>query len=161
MGMTMTQKILAAHAGLNEVTAGQLITCKLDLVHGNDITTPVAVNVFKNFGLSVYDNANVKIYENDPIMLTTLGFKYLYGKTDYYQDIGDNVYQNPNFLGMGYMVNESIYKYKFVDNYYDRKNFIEENYGYTNITEVNGKPNVDVLAKLNRVLWNRKFKNLA
>lgn len=39
--------------------------------------------------------------------------------------------------------------------------FIEENYGYTNITEVNGKPNVDVLAKLNRVLWNRKFKNLA
>ena len=42
MKMTMTQKILAAHAGLNEVTAGQLINAKLDIVLGNDITTPVA-----------------------------------------------------------------------------------------------------------------------
>ena len=39
MGMTMTQKILAAHAGLTEVKAGQLINAKLDLVLGNDITT--------------------------------------------------------------------------------------------------------------------------
>ena len=38
MGMTMTQKILAAHAGLSEVCAGQLIEAKLDLVLGNDIT---------------------------------------------------------------------------------------------------------------------------
>lgn len=43
MGMTMTQKILAAHAGLETVTAGQLIEAELDLVLGNDITTPVAV----------------------------------------------------------------------------------------------------------------------
>lgn len=43
MGMTMTQKILAAHAGLDAVTAGQLIEADLDLVLGNDITTPVAV----------------------------------------------------------------------------------------------------------------------
>ena len=43
MGMTMTQKILAAHAGLPEVKAGQLIEAKLDLVLGNDITTPVAI----------------------------------------------------------------------------------------------------------------------
>ncbi len=43
MGMTMTQKILAAHAGLESVTAGQLIEAELDLVLGNDITTPVAV----------------------------------------------------------------------------------------------------------------------
>ena len=43
MGMTMTQKILAAHAGLPEVEAGQLIEAKLDLVLGNDITTPVAL----------------------------------------------------------------------------------------------------------------------
>ncbi|MBQ4357463.1 MAG: 3-isopropylmalate dehydratase large subunit [Acholeplasmatales bacterium] len=62
MGMTMTQKILAAHAGLKEVTAGQLITCKLDLVHGNDITTPVAVNVFKNIGVDhVFDKEKVSI----------------------------------------------------------------------------------------------------
>ena len=40
MGMTMTQKILAAHAGLDEVVAGQLINAKLDIVLGNDITTP-------------------------------------------------------------------------------------------------------------------------
>ncbi len=60
--MTMTQKILAAHAGLKEVTAGQLITCKLDLVHGNDITTPVAVNVFKNIGVDhVFDKNKVSI----------------------------------------------------------------------------------------------------
>ena len=62
MGMTMTQKILAAHAGLKEVTAGQLITCKLDLVHGNDITTPVAVNVFKNIGVDkVFDKEKISI----------------------------------------------------------------------------------------------------
>ena len=42
MGMTMTQKILAAHAGLESVTAGQLIEADLDLVLGNDITSPVA-----------------------------------------------------------------------------------------------------------------------
>ena len=49
MGMTMTQKILAHAAGLDEVTAGQLIEAKLDLVLGNDITTPVAIDVMKNF----------------------------------------------------------------------------------------------------------------
>ena len=43
MGMTMTQKILAAAAGLNEVQAGQLIEAELDLVLGNDITSPVAI----------------------------------------------------------------------------------------------------------------------
>lgn len=44
MGMTMTQKILAAHAGLEKVTAGQLIEANLDLVLGNDITSPVAIH---------------------------------------------------------------------------------------------------------------------
>lgn len=47
MGMTMTQKILAAHAGLEEVKAGQLIEADLDLVLGNDITSPVAINEMK------------------------------------------------------------------------------------------------------------------
>ena len=42
-GMTMTQKILADHAGLDYVEAGQLIEAELDLVLGNDITTPVAI----------------------------------------------------------------------------------------------------------------------
>ena len=50
MGMTMTQKILAAHAGLDKVTAGQLISAKLDIVLGHDITTPVAVNECKKAG---------------------------------------------------------------------------------------------------------------
>lgn len=50
MGMTMTQKILAAHAGLPSVTAGQLIQAKLDLVLGNDITAPVAINEFEKAG---------------------------------------------------------------------------------------------------------------
>lgn len=44
MGMTMTQKILAAHAGLPSVSAGQLIEAKLDMVLGNDVTTPVAIH---------------------------------------------------------------------------------------------------------------------
>ena len=43
MGMTMTQKILAKHAGMNEVKKGQLIEANLDLVLGNDITTPVTI----------------------------------------------------------------------------------------------------------------------
>ena len=50
MGMTATQKILAKHAGLDEVHAGQLIQAKLDLVLGNDITTPVAINEFEAAG---------------------------------------------------------------------------------------------------------------
>ena len=50
MGMTMTQKILAAHAGLDEVKAGQLIMADLDLVLGNDVTTPVAINEFNKAG---------------------------------------------------------------------------------------------------------------
>ena len=48
MGMTMSQKILAAHAGLESVKAGQLIEAKLDMVLGNDITSPVAINVFND-----------------------------------------------------------------------------------------------------------------
>lgn len=47
MGMTMTQKILAAHAGLEKVEAGQLIECDLDMVLGNDITSPVAIDEFE------------------------------------------------------------------------------------------------------------------
>ncbi len=62
MGMTMTQKILAAHAGLDSVTAGQLINAKLDMVLGNDITTPVAVNEFKKAGFNkVFDKDRVAI----------------------------------------------------------------------------------------------------
>ena len=62
MGMTMTQKILAAHAGLDKVEAGQLISAKLDIVLGNDITTPVAVNEFKKSGFdSVFDKDRVAI----------------------------------------------------------------------------------------------------
>ena len=53
MGMTMTQKILAHHAGLAKVEAGQLISAKLDIVLGNDITTPVAVNEFKKAGFFI------------------------------------------------------------------------------------------------------------
>lgn len=60
MGMTMTQKILAAHAGLESVEAGQLIMAKLDLVLGNDITSPVAINEFEKNGFNkVFDNTKV------------------------------------------------------------------------------------------------------
>ncbi|MBQ8940236.1 MAG: 3-isopropylmalate dehydratase large subunit [Firmicutes bacterium] len=62
MGMTMTQKILAAHAGLESVKAGQLIEAKLDLVLGNDVTTPVAIKEFKKIGVDkVFDKDKVAI----------------------------------------------------------------------------------------------------
>ncbi len=62
MGMTMTQKILAAHAGLSEVKAGQLINAKLDQVLGNDITTPVAINEFEKAGFTeVFDKERINI----------------------------------------------------------------------------------------------------
>ena len=62
MGMTMTQKILAAHAGLPSVKAGDLIEAKLDLVLGNDITTPVAVAAFDEAGLTrVFDPEKIAI----------------------------------------------------------------------------------------------------
>lgn len=60
MAMTMTQKILAAHAGETSVTAGQLITAKLDLVLGNDITSPVAIKEFqKAKKTKVFDKTKV------------------------------------------------------------------------------------------------------
>ena len=62
MGMTMTKKILAAHCGEEAVTAGQLINAKLDIVLGNDITTPVAINEFEKAGFdSVFDRTRVNI----------------------------------------------------------------------------------------------------
>jgi NagD protein len=58
MGMTMTQKILASHAGLDRVEVGQLISADLDIVLGNDITTPVAVKEFEKAGFeSLPDSA--------------------------------------------------------------------------------------------------------
>ena len=62
MGMTMTQKILAKHAGLTSVEAGQLIEAKLDLVLGNDITAPVAITEFDKAGLTqVFDKDKIAI----------------------------------------------------------------------------------------------------
>ncbi len=63
MGMTMTQKILAAHAGLSEVRAGYLIEAKLDVVLGNDVTTPVAVGVFEKAGFT-------KVFAPEKIVIT-------------------------------------------------------------------------------------------
>ena len=62
MGMTMTQKILAAHAGLECVTAGQLINAKLDMVLGNDVTSPVAINEMNKFGKdTVFDKTRISL----------------------------------------------------------------------------------------------------
>ncbi|MBD9220444.1 MAG: 3-isopropylmalate dehydratase large subunit [Clostridiales bacterium] len=62
MGMTMTQKILAAHAGLESVKAGQLIEAKLDIVMGNDITTAVALKEFKKTGAK-------KVFDKDKVVI--------------------------------------------------------------------------------------------
>ena len=59
MGMTMTQKILAAHAGLDTVSSGQLILADLDLMLGNDITSPVAIREFEKTGRAVCDREKI------------------------------------------------------------------------------------------------------
>lgn len=62
MGMTMTQKILAAHAGLESVQAGQLILANLDLVLGNDITSPVAIKEFAKLNKE-------KVFDKDKVTM--------------------------------------------------------------------------------------------
>lgn len=62
MGMTMTQKILAAHAGLDKVEAGQFIEAKLDMVLGNDITGPPAIKEFEKMGAE-------RVFDRDKIAL--------------------------------------------------------------------------------------------
>lgn len=62
MSMTMTQKILADHAGLAEVKPGQLIEARLDMVLGNDITSPVAINEFEKAGFEeVFDKSKISL----------------------------------------------------------------------------------------------------
>ncbi len=62
MGMTMTQKILASHAGLDCVVAGQLIEARLDMVLGNDVTSPVAINEMNKFNKNtVFDKTRIAL----------------------------------------------------------------------------------------------------
>ena len=99
MGMTMTQKILAAAAGLDHVEAGQLIEANLDLVLGNDITSPVAINEMKKMkDQTVFDkekialvmdhfipNKDIKSAEN---CKCCRDFANVHGITNYF-DVGD------------------------------------------------------------------------
>lgn len=61
MGMTMTEKILAKHAGIDVVKPGQLINCKLDMVLANDVTAPPAIKEFEKIGKPVFDNTNIAL----------------------------------------------------------------------------------------------------
>lgn len=61
MGMNMTEKILAKHAGLDFVTAGQLIFCQLDMVLANDVTAPPAIKEFEKIGRPVFDNTKIAL----------------------------------------------------------------------------------------------------
>jgi len=62
MGMTISQKILAAHAGKDFIEAGELLNCKLDVILGNDVTAPVAIAEFNKLGLK-------QVFEQDSIVL--------------------------------------------------------------------------------------------
>ncbi len=62
MGMTISQKILAAHADREFVEAGELLNCKLDIILGNDVTAPVAISEFNKLGLD-------RVFEQDSIVL--------------------------------------------------------------------------------------------
>ena len=99
MGMTMTQKILAAHAGLPSVKAGDLIEAKLDLVLGNDVTTPVAIGVFEKIGFDrVFDKERIcivldhytpcKDIKSAQLCKTARDFARKYGITHFY-DVGE------------------------------------------------------------------------
>lgn len=59
--MTMTEKILAKHAGIAEVKPGQLINCKLDMVLANDVTAPPAIKEFEKIGKPVFDNTKIAL----------------------------------------------------------------------------------------------------
>ena len=62
MGMTMTQKILAAKAGLDSVVSGQLIECQVDMVLANDITGPVSINEFEKYDFDkVFDKEKITL----------------------------------------------------------------------------------------------------
>ena len=61
MGMTMTEKIFARHAGLDKVVPGQLIKSKVDLVLGNDITAPPAIKEFEKIGRPVFDREKIAL----------------------------------------------------------------------------------------------------
>ena len=72
MGMTMTQKILAAHAGLDSVVAGQLIEADLDLVLANDITGPVAIHEVEKLNKkTVFDKDKIALGPGDILATTT------------------------------------------------------------------------------------------
>lgn len=61
MGMTMTEKILAKHAGIDVVKPGQLINCKLDMVLANDVTAPPAIKEFEKIGKPVFNNTKIAL----------------------------------------------------------------------------------------------------
>ena len=61
MGMTMTEKILAKHAGRDSVSAGDLLVSQVDLVLANDITGPPAINEFKKIGKPVFDKTKIAL----------------------------------------------------------------------------------------------------
>ncbi len=61
MGMTMTEKILASHAGLDKVVPGQLVRCRVDLVLANDITGPPAIVEFNKIGRPVFDKDKIAL----------------------------------------------------------------------------------------------------
>ena len=61
MGMTMTEKILAKHAGIDVVKPGQLINCKLDMVLANDVTAPPAIKEFEKIGKPAFDNTKLAL----------------------------------------------------------------------------------------------------
>ena len=93
--MTMAEKILAAHAGLEEVVPGQLVECDLDLVLANDITAPIAIKTVREIGAGVFDkdkiclvpdhyapNKDIKSAEQTKV---TRDFAHEYEITHYYE----------------------------------------------------------------------------
>ena len=100
MAMTMTQKILAAHAGLESVKAGQLIMADLDLVLGNDITSPVAINEFNKNGFDgVFDKNKIALVMDHFVPNKDIKAATLVKQTRTFA----NKYDIKNFMDVGMM----------------------------------------------------------
>ena len=95
MGMTMSEKILAKHAGLDSVKAGQLVTCELDMVLANDITAPPSIAKFEEIGRPVFDNTKIalvpdhfqpaKDIKSAELAKTVRDFAHKYGIVNYFE----------------------------------------------------------------------------
>ncbi len=82
----------------------------------NSVRNISAINLFENLGVTVYDKCHVELMEFDPVLLSILNIKYLYGnETDYFEEVKNRTFINKYPLGIGFMVNENVRDFEFTE----------------------------------------------